>query len=310
LAAHHFLASRNPEMSKAQRNHLTRRAIRGVELVEEVARLATMNLMLHGIAGRSDSELPIQCADSLRSAPAFKADLVLANPPFGIKGSVTYAGQGRRSHGFDDELTIVRPDFWVETANKQLNFVQHISSLMKVTGRAAVVVPDNVLFEAGAAAVVRRRLVETCDVHTLLRLPPGLFYAQGVKANVLFFDRESSLPVAQRSLWVYDVRSESRFTRTRPLRRRDLQEFVDLYRPGHRLDRALGTVATERWRRFSIKDIAASRDCSFDLTWSGVRAPIEQGLSRLDEISRLLTQDLQRALASIAEASVPKRSGD
>jgi type I restriction enzyme M protein len=298
LAAHHFLASRNPEMSKAQRNHLTRRAIRGVELVEEVARLATMNLMLHGIAGRSDSELPIQCADSLRSAPAFKADLVLANPPFGIKGSVTYAGQGRRSHGFDDELTIVRPDFWVETANKQLNFVQHISSLMKETGRAAVVVPDNVLFEAGAAAVIRRRLVETCDVHTLLRLPPGLFYAQGVKANVLFFDRKSSLPFAQRSLWVYDVRSESRFTRTRPLRRRDLQEFVDLYRPGHRLDRALSTVATERWRRFSINDIAASRDCSFDLTWSGVRAPIEQGLSRLDEISRLLTQDLQRALAS------------
>jgi type I restriction enzyme M protein len=307
LSAHEYLMNRNPDMTRAQRNHLTRRAIRGVELVEEVARLATMNLLLHGVAGQTDDELPVECADSLKAVPVFRADVVLANPPFGIKGSVTYAAQGRRPQRADDELTIVRPDFWVETANKQLNFLQHISALMKPEGRAAVVVPDNVLFEAGAAAIIRRRLVETCDVHTLLRLPPGLFYAQGVKANVLFFDRLAVPTQRRRDLWVYDVRSEKRFTRTRPLHRDDLQEFVALYRPDARSKRTLKSALEERWRKFSIKDIAATRDCSFDLTWSGVRAPLEGGVSRLDEISRLLTEDLHRALASIAKAAPPKR---
>jgi type I restriction enzyme M protein len=308
LSAHHYLVNRNPQMSKAERSHLTRRAIRGVELVEEVARLATMNLLLHGVAGRNENELPIECADSLRTPPRFKADVVLANPPFGVKGSVKYTGEGRRLRGLDDDLTIVRPDFWVETANKQLNFLQHIAAMMKANARAAVVVPDNVLFEAGAAALIRRRLIETCDVHTMLRLPPGLFYAQGVKANVLFFDRRPALPTNGRKLWVYDVRSESRFTRTRPLRRLDLQEFVDLYCSGRRKDRTAKAAVAARWRRFSTDEIAASADCSFDLTWSGVRAPIERGVHRLDEISRLLAEDLNRALASIAEASLPKPS--
>jgi type I restriction enzyme M protein len=307
LSAHHYLESRNPQMSRAQRNHLATRAIRGVELVEEVARLATMNLLLHGVAGRTDDELPIECSDSLKAPPTFKADVVLANPPFGIKGSVTYSGQGHRPQKADDELKIVRPDFWVETANKQLNFLQHISALMKPGGRAAVVVPDNVLFEAGAAAVIRRRLIETFDVHTLMRLPPGLFYAQGVKANVLFFDGLARPTIERKEFWVYDVRSENRFTRTRPLRREDLQEFVDLYCPEARSKRTLKAGSKERWRKFSIDEIAATRECSFDLTWSGVRAPIEAaGVSRLDEISRLLTEDLHRALESIAKAAPPK----
>jgi type I restriction enzyme M protein len=307
LSAHQYLLSRNRKMTQAQRNHLARRAIRGVELVEEVARLATMNLLLHGVAGHTDDDLPIECADSLKNIPRFKADVVLANPPFGIKGSITYAAEGGRSQK-SEELTVVRPDFWVETANKQLNFLQHIAALMKPGGRAAVIVPDNVLFEAGAAAVIRRRLLEAFDVHTLLRLPPGLFYAQGVKANVLFFDRLGIRRSKGGDLWVYDVRSENRFTRTKPLKRDDLQEFVDLYHPSARSKRTLNAAAEERWKRFSIDEIAATRECSFDLTWSGVRAPIEPGVSRLDEISRLLVTDLQRALASIAKVAPVKRA--
>jgi type I restriction enzyme M protein len=302
LSAHQYLRNQYPQMTKVQRAHLCTRAIRGIELVEEVARLATMNLLLHGVAGRSDDELPIECADSLRTPPRFKADVVLANPPFGTKGSVTYSGQGRRSQKAVDELTIVRPDFWVETANKQLNFLQHIGSLLRPGGRAGVVVPDNVLFESGAASVIRRRLLETCEVHTLLRLPPGLFYAQGVKANVLFFDRLSTPAKKKGCLWVYDLRAESRFTlRTRPLRREDLQGFVALYRPGSRNKRTAKAGLEARWRRFPIDEIVASRDCSFDLSSAIRPAASHGGLSRLDELSQLLSADLERALANIAE---------
>jgi type I restriction enzyme M protein len=282
-------------MTPEQKHLLATKAIRGVELVEEVARLATMNLLLHGVGGNADDELPIMCQDSLRVPPAKQVDVVLSNPPFGVKGSVTYANNRRVTRG-EDSLTIVRRDFWVQTANKQLNFLQHIVALLKPGGRAAVVIPDNVLFEAGAAAAIRRRLVETCRVHALLRLPPGLFYAQGVKANVIFFDRPKKRRTRAPSngLWVYDLRSQRRYSvRTKPLKREDLREFVTLYKSSARED-------GERTRSFDTKRILADPDCHLDLAWSVAssqsRAP---GLAKLDELSRLVADDLQRALALI-----------
>ncbi len=296
LAAHDYLRENNPEMTPRQRKQLATKAIRGVELVEEVARLATMNLLLHGVGGNAEDELPIACEDSLKAPPKMQVDVVLTNPPFGIKGSVTYS-QGKSSR-VDDSLTIVRPDFWVQTANKQLNFMQHIVALLKPGGRAAVVVPDNVLFETGAAASVRRRLVETCRLHTILRLPPGLFYAAGVKSNVVFFDkpvRASGGPAE--SIWVYDLRSDKRFSlRTKPLQAEDLREFVTLFKSDHR-------ESGDRHRQFATSHVLANADCRLDLTWSATGAAQRTpGLARLDELSELVADDLRRALELITKA--------
>ena len=147
-----------------------------------------MNLYLHGIGG---DECPIITNDALaREVGDDKVDMVLANPPFGKKSAVTVINQktGRQEQ---EKLTIERADFWATTSNKQLNFVQHIANLLKIDGKAAVVVPDNVLFEGGAGETVRKTLLERTDLHTLLRLPTGIFYAQGVKANVIFFDAKT-----------------------------------------------------------------------------------------------------------------------
>lgn len=300
LVAHDYLVAENPKLSASQRKHLRTKAIRGVELVEEVARLATMNLLLHGISGQTEDELPIRCADSLKNPPSSQVDVILTNPPFGVKGSVTYAGADRRASRMADELTIVRPDFRVQTANKQLNFLQHIIAMLRPGGRAAVVIPDNVLFESGPAAAIRRRLLERCDVHTLLRLPTGLFYAAGVKANVLFFDNKPPRENPGQSLWVYDLRSHNRFSlKTKPLRSDDLIEFVDLYRPGDRAGRSAGD-GHPRWRAFDRVAVIADEDARLDLSWSGA-GPSEapNSLSRLDELSDLIAEDLETALMHI-----------
>ena len=297
LAAHDHLRSMNPNMTASQRKELATKSIRGVELVEEVARLATMNLLLHGVGGNADDELPIACEDSLKAPPRYHVDVVLTNPPFGIKGSVTY-GQGNSTR-VDGSLSIVRPDFWVQTANKQLNFMQHIVALLKPGGRAAVVIPDNVLFETGAAAAIRRRLLQSCRVHTILRLPPGLFYAAGVESNVVFFDKpEKAVDRPAEAVWVYDLRSDKRFSlRTKPLQAEDLREFVTLFKSEHRGD-------GERHRSFDTQALLGDPDCLLDLTWASanvvVRAP---GLARLDELSSLVADDLRRALELITKPS-------
>jgi type I restriction enzyme M protein len=283
------------------REHLRKSAIRGVELVPEVARLATMNLLLHGISGDTDDELPITVVDSLRSPPVHQVDVVLTNPPFGVKSSITYATKDKRTPRSSDDLTIVRPDFWVETANKQLNFVQHIVSLLKPGGRAAVVLPDNVLFEAGVAATVRRRLMETCDVHSILRLPTGLFYAQSVKANVIFFDKLRRRSTPGGTCWVYDLRSNSHFTlKARPIQPSDLAEFVGFYRAGNREGRA-NVPNAARWRAFPHADILQSDGCRLDLQWNadeGVQPAAS--VSRLNGIADQIAADLQRALTHIS----------
>ena len=264
-----------------------------------------MNLLLHGVGGDGEDELPIECKDSLEEPPNTQVDVVLTNPPFGIRGSIGYA-QSRRLSQSDKTLTTVRPDFWVQTANKQLNFLQHIVTLLKPGGRAAVVIPDNVLFETGAASAIRRRLLETCHVHTLLRLPPGLFYAQGVKSNVIFFDQPSA--AAQKPLSslirAYDLRSDKRFSvKTKPLHPKDLQEFVALFRSDFRTGTGRGAAnGGERFRSFRAHEILASADCRLDFVWDdNSLAPRAPGLARLDEIARLVADDLENALALIAK---------
>jgi type I restriction enzyme M protein len=212
----------------------------------------------------------VRVDDALRGDPGERFDLVLTNPPFGRKSSVTVVN----SEGEEEKsaLTVVRDDFWASTSNKQLNFVQHVKTLLKVNGRAAVVVPDNVLFEGGAGEVVRRKLLHECDVHTLLRLPTGIFYAQGVKANVLFFDKKPGRekPWTDK-LWIYDLRTNKDFTlKTNPLKRADLDEFVACYQPENRHARKATWSEKNpegRWRAFGFDELLQRDKVSLDLFW-------------------------------------------
>ncbi|MBI5482178.1 MAG: SAM-dependent DNA methyltransferase [Deltaproteobacteria bacterium] len=270
LAAHEYLKEHH-QLDKGEKRHLRFDALRGVELVPGVARLCAMNLFLHGIGPDDDSKAsPIAEDDSLRSEPADHTDVVLTNPPFGKKSSITVVNED----GDTDRQTLTynRPDFWTTTSNKQLNFVQHVKSLLKIHGRAAVVVPDNVLFEGGAGETIRRKLLHECEVHTLLRLPTGIFYAQGVKANVLFFDRKpGSKTPWTRTLWVYDLRTNIHFTlHQNQLTRADLDEFVACYRPGERQKRkATWSEKTPEghWRPYSYEELVARDKVSLDLFW-------------------------------------------
>jgi type I restriction enzyme M protein len=225
---------------------------------------------------------------------------VLTNPPFGKKSSVLVvneAGEPGR-----DTLRIVRDDFIATTSNKQMNFLQHVKSVLKVNGRAAVVVPDNVLFEGGAGETIRRDLLKTCDVHTLLRLPTGIFYAQGVKANVLFFDvREASERPWTNMLWIYDLRTNKHFTlKTKQLARADLDEFVECYNPENREDRT-ETWSEEnpdgRWRCYDY-DLLMSRDkANLDIFWLRDESLDDAAsLEDPDLIAADIIEDLQTAL--------------
>ena len=186
LAAHDYI-SNNYTLDKEQKDDLKLNTFKGWDIVDNVVRLCAMNLYLHGIGGEKS---PIKTGDALISDPGNRFDMVLTNPPFGKKSSYTIVnGEGKADK---NTQTYDRDDFWATTSNKQLNFLQHVKTLLKINGKAAIVVPDNVLFEGGAGETVRKKLLIECDVHTLLRLPTGLFYAQGVKANVLFFDRKQA----------------------------------------------------------------------------------------------------------------------
>ncbi len=198
-----------------------------------------------------------------------------------------------------EDREIERPDFVVTTANKQLNFVQHIATILDINGRAAVVVPDNVLFEGGVGETLRRRLLVDFDVHTLLRLPTGIFYAQGVKANVLFFDKKpaSERPWTKR-LWVYDLRTNQHFTlKQNPLRREHLQEFVDCYRGGR--------VESDRFRSFGHDELIARDKANLDITW--LRDESLEDLDNLpapEVIAREIVEDLTAALAEFEAVAV------
>jgi type I restriction enzyme M protein len=280
-----------------QKRHLRFDALRGWELVDNTARLCAMNMLLHGIGSASADSL-IQVDDALKSDPGERFEMVLTNPPFGKKSSITITnaeGEGKR-----DDLAIVRDDFWATTSNKQLNFVQHVKTLLKINGSAAVVIPDNVLFEGGAGEKVRRRLMRECDVHTLLRLPTGVFYAQGVKANVIFFDRKpaSERPWTQR-LWIYDLRTNRHFTlKQNPLDYEDLAEFVEAYRPGARHER----VEAERFKSFSYDQLMERDKVSLDIVW--LRDDSLEDADNLpspDILAAEIVESLEAALSEFAE---------
>ena len=235
LAAHDYVVHhQGKDLDPDQKKHLKRGFVKGWELVPNTARLCIMNLTLHGID--ADPCPIVSGKDSLASPPGDgdRVSLVLTNPPFGKKSTIAIVNEEGDLEKEDESYE--RPDFWTSTKNKQLNFLQHVKTLLKINGRCAIVVPDNVLFEGGAGETVRRKLLEQADVHTLLRLPTGIFYAQGVKANVLFFDAKPARekPWTEK-LWVYDFRTNMHHTlKTKPLKRSDLDEFVECYHPANR----------------------------------------------------------------------------
>ncbi len=251
-----------PALNSKQGAYLRLRTFRGNEIVPGTRRLCLMNLFLHDI-GELVGEPAVERSDALIAEPPERVDYVLANPPFGKKSSMTITN----AEGEDDReaLTYERQDFWETTSNKQLNFLQHIVSLLKADGHAAVVLPDNVLFEGGAGERIRRKLLETCDVHTVLRLPTGIFYAQGVKANVVFFDaRPKDGRTHTHGIWFYDLRTNQHFTlKTRPLKLEDLRDFIGCYNPVNRHQRS----ETERFRFYPIDTLLARDKASLDVFW-------------------------------------------
>ncbi len=306
LAAHDYIVRHNPSLDREQKKHLQLEALRGVEIVDAVTRLCAMNLLLHGIGPtRDEAEPPVRTDDSLRADPGDRFDMVLTNPPFGKKSSVlvvTEEGEQERQ-----ALTVVREDFWATTTNKQLNFVQHVRTLLNINGRAAVVVPDNVLFEGGAGETVRRKLMETCDLHTILRLPTGIFYAQGVKANVFFFDKKPASEKAwTEKVWFYDLRTNKHFTlKTNTLTRKDLDEFVEVYNPANRHAREPTWSESNpqgRWRAYTYEAIMQRDKASLDIFWLRDDALEETAnLPDPDVIAAEIVEDLQAALEEFGE---------
>lgn len=296
LSAHDFVA--RSKLDRDQKKHLKRDALRGWEIVDATARLCAMNLMLHGIG--EEEHPPIKVEDALRADPGDRFDVILTNPPFGKKSSVTVVNEEGEQER--EALTIVRDDFWAATNNKQLNFVQHVKTLLEVNGRAAMVVPDNVLFEGGAGELIRRRLLHDCDVHTMLRLPTGIFYAQGVKANVLFFEKKEASPKPwTQKLWIYDLRTNQHFTlKTNPLKRADLNEFVECYKPKSRHARkATWSEAnpTGRWRAYTYEELLQRDKVSLDLFWLKDESLEDSAnLPDPDIIAGEIVEDLRTAL--------------
>ncbi len=269
-----FLASydwitENYELDKGEKQFLKFKTFAGNEIVASTRRLAMMNLFLHNI-GDIDGDTIISPNDSLIADSGIRYDYVLANPPFGKKSSMTFTNEEGEQE--KEDLTYNRQDFWVTTSNKQLNFVQHIKSMLKTTGLAAVVLPDNVLFEGGAGETVRKKLLETTDLHTILRLPTGIFYANGVKANVLFFDgKPASKTPWTKEVWIYDYRTNIHHTlKKNPLKFEDLADFVTCYSPRkrHKRKELFSQSNPEgRWRRFTYEEIIARDKTSLDITW-------------------------------------------
>jgi len=313
LAAHDHVVREHGPLDRDQWDHLRHKALHGWEIVDNTARLCVMNLYLHGIGangGTSPSgggESPIRVADSLAADPGLRFSLVLTNPPFGKKSSVTIVNE--KGEVERESQTIVRDDFWTSTSNKQLNFVQHVKTLLEMHGRAAVVVPDNVLFEGGAGETIRRKLLHECDVHTLLRLPTGIFYAQGVKANVLFFDRKpaSEKPWTDK-LWIYDLRTNIDFSlKQNPLTREHLDEFVACFKPDagsrHRRKPAWSEENPQgRWRVYTYDELMARDKVNLDIFW--LRDESLEDTANLpdpDVLAAEIVEDLQAALEQFGE---------
>jgi len=299
VAAHEYVVKHyRKELDPDQKEHLRTKFVRGWDLVPATARLCIMNLLLHGI---NADPCPIDSGtDSLASDPGERFSLVLTNPPFGKKSSITIVSEDGRLEKEDHAYE--RTDFWTTTKNKQLNFLQHVKTLLKINGRCAIVVPDNVLFEGGAGETVRRNLLQQFDVHTLLRLPTGVFYAQGVKANVLFFDAKEAREKAWTTrLWIYDLRTNMHFTlKTNPLTREHLDDFVKCYKPANR-HRRKATWSEDntdgRWRCFDYDELIKRDKVNLDIFWIKDESLEDAAdLPAPDVLAQEIADDLQAAL--------------
>lgn len=265
---------------KDKREFLNNKALHGVDNTPLVVTLASMNLYLHGIG---TDRSPIACEDSLEKEPDTLVDVILANPPFGIRPA--------------GSVDINRPDFYVETKNNQLNFLQHMMLMLKTGGRAAVVLPDNVLFEGGAGETIRKKLLSDFNLHTILRLPTGIFYAQGVKANVLFFTKGQPT----KDIWFYDYRTDVKHTlATNKLQRHHLDDFVACYNANPRVETYNEDTARDgRWRKYTVEDIMARDKTSLDITW--IKAGGEEEQFTLDELMTNITTQAGNISKAVAE---------
>ena len=304
LAAQAFLSDpKNYTLDREQKEFLKNQTFRGNELVPLTFKLCLMNLYLHNI-GDIYGAIPVTRGDSLLSAPDWRADYVLTNPPFGKKSSLTFTNEAGEQE--EEDLVYNRQDFWTTTSNKQLNFVQHINTILKSDGKAAVVVPDNVLFEGGAGETVRKKLLQTTDLHTILRLPTGIFYKPGVKANVIFFDkRPAGAETQTKEVWIYDFRTNIHFTlKQHPMTDADLEDFISCYNPKNRHKRT-ETWSEEnpegRWRKFPVGEILVRDKTSLDIFWIKDKSLADlDNLPPSDELADEILENLQSALESFA----------
>ena len=291
LAAYDYMKVQSSDKEKSE--FLREQALHGYDNTALVVTLASMNLYLHGIG---TSRSPILCQDSLEKSPSVLVDVILANPPFGTRPS--------------GSVEINREDFYVETKNNQLNFLQHMMVMLKNGGRAAVVLPDNVLFEGGAGEVIRKKLLTEFNLHTILRLPTGIFYAQGVKANVLFFSKGTPT----KDIWFYDYRTGIKHTlATNPMQRHHLDDFVECYKSENILARQETYDAESnpngRWRKYNVDDILKRDKTSLDITWIKqndddddytLAELVAQIQEKSDNIS-MAVAELQKLMANIEE---------
>lgn len=229
----------------------------------------------------------------------------MTNSPFGKKSSLTFTNEEGEQEG--EDLIYNRQYFWTTSFNKQLNFVQHINTILNVTGKAAVVVPDNVLLEGGAGEVIRRNLLQTTDLHTILRLPTGIFYKQGVKANVIFFDkRPASADTQTKDVWIYDFRTNMHFTlKQNPMTDKGLEEFILCYNPKNRYERK-ETYSEQnpegRWRRFSADEILKRDKTRLDIFWIKDKSIADlNNLPNPYELADDIIDNLESALESFKE---------
>ncbi len=300
LTAYDHIVANNT-LNKEEKKFLKDKTFHGNEIVANTKRLCLMNMFLHNI-GTIDGESFISGADALIADSGERYDYVLANPPFGKKSSMTFTNEEGEQE--KQELTYNRQDFWATTSNKQLNFLQHIHTLLKSTGEAAVVLPDNVLFEGGAGETVRKELMKTTELHTILRLPTGIFYANGVKANVLFFNsKPASKNPWTKEVWIYDYRTNIHHTlKKKPMRLEDLKEFITLYNSENihkRRETWSEDTPDGRWRKFSYDEIIARDKTNLDIFWLKDKSLADlDNLPDPDELAAEIIDNLEAGLES------------
>ena len=303
LAAYDYITAHH-NLDRDQKVFLKNNTFSGNEIVAGTRRLCLMNMFLHNI-GEIDGETFISPNDALIADEGIRVDYVMANPPFGKKSSMTITNEEGEQEKQD--LSYNRQDFWATTSNKQLNFLQHIRTLLKINGEAAVVLPDNVLFEGGAGETVRKELMKTTELHTILRLPTGIFYAHGVKANVLFFDNKpASRDPWTKEVWVYDYRTNVHHTlKKSTMKLEDLQDFVKCYNPSNRNDRKETWSEANpegRWRKFTYEEIIERDKTNLDIFWLKDKSLADlDNLPDPDILANEIIENIEASLQSFKE---------